>query len=63
MVGLGFALGACRVQSIGVRRRSQAAGQQIIAGVAVRDLMDLILLADALDILFENHFHGKIPSL
>ena len=63
MVGLGFALGACRVQGIGVRRRSQAAGQQIIAGLAVRDLMDLILLADALDILFENHFHGKIPSL
>ena len=39
----------------------QLAREQVVAGVAIGDLMDLILLADALDILLQNHFHDSIP--
>ena len=37
------------------------AREQVVAGVAVGDLVDLVLLTDALDILLQNHFHGVIP--
>ena len=36
----------------------KAAGQQIIAGVAVRYLVQLIFLADGLYVLFEHYLHG-----
>src|SRR5699024_4514018 len=59
VVGLGLALGARGVQRVGVRRGGQAARQQEVAGIAVRDFVDLVALADVLDVLFENDFHGS----
>ena len=59
MVGLCLALGAGLIQSTGVRHSRKAAGQKIVACVAVRDLMDLILFANGFHILFQNHFHKE----
>lgn len=61
MVGLGLALGAGLVQGSGICRGCQVAREQEVAGVTVRDFMDLIFLADGLDVLFENDLHKGFP--
>ena len=59
-IGSSF-LAAGNVHSAGICHSGQLAREQIVAGVAVGDLVDLVLLANALDILLENHFHDSIP--
>ena len=59
-IGSSF-LAAGNVHSAGICHSGQLARKQIVAGVAVGDLVDLVLLADALDILLQNHFHDSIP--
>ena len=59
-IGSSF-LAAGNVHSAGICHSGQLAREQIVAGVAVGDLVDLVLLANALDILLENHFHDVIP--
>ena len=54
-------LAACDIHRAGVGHSGQLAREQKVAGVAVGDLVDLVLLANALDILLENHFHDVIP--
>ena len=56
VVGLGLALGAGLVQGSGICRGCQVAREQEVAGVTVRNFMNLIFLADGLDVLFENIF-------
>ena len=60
-IGSSF-LAAGNVHSAGICHSGQLAREQIVAGVAVGHLMDLVLFANALDILLENHFH-VYPSL
>ena len=59
-IGSSF-LAAGNVHSAGICHSGQLAREQIVAGVAIGDLVDLVLLANALDILLENHFHDVIP--
>ena len=59
-IGCGL-LAAGHVHSAGIRHSGQLAREQVVAGVAVGDLVDLVLLANALDILLQNHFHDSIP--
>ena len=54
-------LAACDIHRAGVGHSGQFAREQKVAGVAVGDLMDLVLLANALDVLLQNHFHDSIP--
>jgi len=49
------------IHRAGVGHSGQLAREQKVAGVAVGDLVDLVLLADALDVLLQNHFHDSIP--
>ena len=60
-IGCGF-LAAGHVHSAGIGHSRQLAREQVVAGVAVGHLMDLVFFANALDILLENHFH-VYPSL
>ena len=60
-IGCGF-FAAGHVHSAGIGHSRQLAREQVVAGVAVGHLMDLVLFANALDILLENHFH-VYPSL
>ena len=59
-IGCGL-LAARHVHSAGICHSGQLAREQKVAGVAVGDLVDLVLLADALDVLLQNHFHDSIP--
>ena len=54
-------LAACDIHRRSIGHSGQLAREQKVAGVAVGDLMDLILLANALYVLLQNHFHGVIP--
>src|SRR5699024_8729837 len=63
VMGLSFALGAGLVQSSSVSRCRQTAREKEIAGVPVRNLMDLVLLADGFHILFQNDFHIVYPPI
>ena len=49
------------VERLGSGFAGQLAGQQEIAGIAVGDFQDLILLAGALDIFKQNNLHKLSP--